>query len=143
MLCSGTACDFCTRWLILLLSALLSAFQTTPALSLTSAASSPSLSSPSLMEEEDAPERGRVRHASYAGNAEASGSGSGSLAQRDADGDAEMGERDGAAAGEEWKSLSRVSNFPLVNTALRAYEHSKASSRVVKVRARSAGRGVF
>ena len=54
-----------------------------------------------------------------------------------------MGERDGAAAGEEWKSLSRVSNFPLVNTALRAYEHSKASSRVVKVRAHSAVRGVF
>lgn len=36
--------------------------------------------------------------------------------------------------GEEWKSLSRVSNLPLVNTALRAYEQSKASSRVVKVR---------
>lgn len=28
--------------------------------------------------------------------------------------------------------VARVSNFPLVNTALRAYEHGKASSRVVK-----------
>ena len=36
--------------------------------------------------------------------------------------------------GEEWKTLSRVQNFPLVNSALRAYEQSKASSRVVKVR---------
>ena len=38
------------------------------------------------------------------------------------------------AEGEEWKSLSRVSNLPLVSGALRAYEQSKASSRVVKVR---------
>lgn len=30
--------------------------------------------------------------------------------------------------------VSRVSHFPLVNSALRVYEHSKASSRVVKVR---------
>ena len=29
--------------------------------------------------------------------------------------------------------VARVSNFPLFNTALRAYEHGKASSRVVKV----------
>lgn len=29
--------------------------------------------------------------------------------------------------------VSRVSGLPIVNTALRAYEHSKASSRVVKV----------
>lgn len=29
--------------------------------------------------------------------------------------------------------VSRVSNLPLVNTALRAYEQGKASSRVVKV----------
>ena len=36
--------------------------------------------------------------------------------------------------GDEWKSLSRVSNLPLVSGALRAYEQSKASSRVVKVR---------
>ena len=40
----------------------------------------------------------------------------------------------GGEGSEEWKSLSRVSNFPLVNTALSAYEQSKASSRVVKVR---------
>ena len=37
------------------------------------------------------------------------------------------------AEGEEWKSLLRVSNLPLVSGALRAYEQSKASSRVVKV----------
>ena len=42
-------------------------------------------------------------------------------------------EDDRRADGDEWKSLSRVSNIPLVNTALRAYEQSKASSRVVKV----------
>jgi hypothetical protein len=30
--------------------------------------------------------------------------------------------------------VSRVSSIPLVGTALRAYEHGKASSRVVKVR---------
>ena len=29
--------------------------------------------------------------------------------------------------------VSRVSNIPIVNSALRAYEQSKASSRVVKV----------
>ncbi|KAI0742025.1 transcription factor Opi1-domain-containing protein [Daedaleopsis nitida] len=89
-------------------------FHTTPALSVTSATSSPSLPSPSLMEEdlrEEAEgdrlgERGREM-------------------QRD---------RDREAEGEEWKSLSRVSNLPLFNTALRAYEQSKASSRVVKVR---------
>ena len=44
----------------------------------------------------------------------------------------EMAARDGSS--DEWKSLSRVSNLPLVGTALRAYEQSKASSRVVKVR---------
>ena len=50
---------------------------------------------------------------------------------------ASASDRDAAAgAGEEWKSLSRVSNIPLVNTALRAYEQTKASSRVVKVRSR-------
>ena len=47
------------------------------------------------------------------------------------------GAAEGAGAqreGEEWKTLSRVQNFPLVNSALRAYEQSKASSRVVKAR---------
>ena len=43
-------------------------------------------------------------------------------------------DRDRDRDGEEWRSLSRVSNLPLVNSALRVYEHSKASSRVVKVR---------
>lgn len=41
---------------------------------------------------------------------------------------------EGAEGSDEWKSLSRVSNIPLVNSALRAYEQSKASSRVMKVR---------
>ena len=50
---------------------------------------------------------------------------------RDGDGDRD---RDRDREGEEWKTLSRMSSLPLVNTALRAYEHSKASSRVVKVR---------
>ena len=84
------------------------AFHTTPALSITSATSSPSLPSPSLMEEdmrEEEEEEGR-RHQPEPEPAE----------------------------GEEWKSLSRVSNLPLVSGALRAYEQSKASSRVVKVR---------
>ena len=34
---------------------------------------------------------------------------------------------------DSWKTLSRVQSIPLVNSALRAYEQSKASSRVVKV----------
>ncbi|KAI8985607.1 transcription factor Opi1-domain-containing protein [Trametes punicea] len=82
-------------------------FQPTPALSVTSGTSSPSLPSPSLVEEdrlEDRPTQSQSQ-----GEAQAQGEGS-----------------------EEWKSLSRVSNIPLVNSALRAYEHSKASSRVVK-----------
>ncbi|CDO68366.1 hypothetical protein BN946_scf184815.g13 [Trametes cinnabarina] len=41
-------------------------------------------------------------------------------------------ERPPPEGSDEWKSLSRVSNIPLVNSALRAYEQSKASSRVVK-----------
>ena len=52
---------------------------------------------------------------------------------RDRDGDGDR-DRDRDREGEEWKTLSRMSSLPLVNTALRAYEHSKASSRVVKVR---------
>ena len=90
------------------------AFQTTPALSVTSATSSPSLPSPSLIEEDlredEAEDRRRLSSATAA---------EGAGAQRE---------------GEEWKTLSRVQNFPLVNSALRAYEQSKASSRVVKAR---------
>ncbi|RPD64490.1 Opi1-domain-containing protein [Lentinus tigrinus ALCF2SS1-7] len=93
-------------------------FQTTPALSITSATSSPSLSSPSLMEEEDLREEDEERRQQ--------------LSSVDGDREAMAREREG----DEWKSLSRVSNLPLVSGALRAYEHSKASSRVVKVRLR-------
>ncbi|KAI9062674.1 Opi1-domain-containing protein [Trametes sanguinea] len=84
-------------------------FQPTPALSVTSGTSSPSLPSPSLGEEEDLRDERASRPAMAAAAAAAQGEGS-----------------------EEWKSLSRVSNIPLVNSALRAYEQSKASSRVVK-----------
>ncbi|KAI1796732.1 Opi1-domain-containing protein [Ganoderma leucocontextum] len=80
-------------------------FQTTPALSITSASSSPSLPSPSLIEEEDELEE-RRRLAAAAGL---------------------RGEGE-----DSWKTLSRVQSIPLVNSALRAYEQSKASSRVVK-----------
>ncbi|RDX54167.1 Opi1-domain-containing protein [Lentinus brumalis] len=90
-------------------------FHTTPALSVTSTTSSPSLPSPSLMDEdvrEDEAER-RLQAA--------------------LDGDRDPNARDSPRdAEEEWKSLSRVSNLPLVSGALRAYEQSKASSRVVK-----------
>ncbi|KAI0793831.1 transcription factor Opi1-domain-containing protein [Fomes fomentarius] len=88
-----------------------SSFQTTPALSVTSATSSPSLPSPSLMDEDLREEDGEQRRRE------------GTQTQTEGIRDRE---------GEEWKSLSRVSNLPLVNTALRAYEQSKASSRVVK-----------
>ena len=40
----------------------------------------------------------------------------------------------GARTGEDADFVSRMSSLPIVNTALRAYEQSKASSRVVKVR---------
>ncbi|KAI0675989.1 transcription factor Opi1-domain-containing protein [Trametes maxima] len=43
-----------------------------------------------------------------------------------------MAEAEGESSNDEWKTFSRVSSLPLVNSALRAYEHSKASSRVVK-----------
>ncbi|KAI0358281.1 Opi1-domain-containing protein [Trametes cingulata] len=88
-------------------------FQPTPALSVTSGTSSPSLPSPSLIEEDlreegSSTEEDTRRRRAYAdGTIPAEGS-------------------------EEWKTLSRVQNIPLVNTALRAYEQSKASSRVVK-----------
>ncbi|KAI0369775.1 Opi1-domain-containing protein [Pilatotrama ljubarskyi] len=88
-------------------------FQPTPALSVTSGTSSPSLPSPSLIgedlrEEGSSTEEDSRRRRAYAdGPIPPEGS-------------------------EEWKSLSRVQNIPLVNTALRAYEQSKASSRVVK-----------
>ncbi|KAI0761812.1 transcription factor Opi1-domain-containing protein [Trametes elegans] len=104
-------------------------FQPTPALSVTSGTSSPSLPSPSLPEEDfrgadgssTEEEEGGVRRRRR--RRARSGVAGGEL-------DAEAGaEGEGS---EEWKSLSRVSNMPLVNTALRAYEHSKASSRVVK-----------
>ncbi|KAI0642392.1 transcription factor Opi1-domain-containing protein [Trametes meyenii] len=96
-------------------------FQPTPALSITSGASSPSLPSPSVIEEESVgfrddglgaagEEHGRHRRRT-----------TGTAAQ------AAEGE-----SSEEWKTFSRVSNLPLVNSALRAYEQSKASSRVVK-----------
>ncbi|KAL7280591.1 hypothetical protein ACG7TL_005526 [Trametes sanguinea] len=83
-------------------------FQPTPALSVTSGTSSPSLPSPSLGEAEDLRDE-RAPRPGAAAAPFAQGEGS-----------------------EEWKSLSRVSNIPLVNSALRAYEQSKASSRVVK-----------
>ncbi|TBU22701.1 Opi1-domain-containing protein [Dichomitus squalens] len=89
-------------------------FQTTPTLSVTSAMSSPSLPSPSLIEEDlredEMEDRRRLAPTSPSASEDAG-------AQRD---------------GEEWKTLSRVQNIPLVNSALRAYEQSKASSRVVK-----------
>jgi len=75
----------------------LEAFQPTPALSITSRSSSPSLPSPSLSRTEK-DDRG------IAGN------------------------------GSDEDFVSRVSSFPIVSGALRAYEQSKASSRVVKVR---------
>ena len=117
------------------------AFQTTPALSVTSATSSPSLPSPSLMEE-DAREHDHERDRDGKEREAYGGYGRGRYREREREEDADMTDREreasgsgaGAAGGEEWKSLSRVSNLPLVNTALRAYEQSKASSRVVKVR---------
>ncbi|KAH9849863.1 transcription factor Opi1-domain-containing protein [Lenzites betulinus] len=97
-------------------------FQPTPALSITSGTSSPSLPSPSLLEDdlraeddEDGVRRGRLG-AFASSSAVAAGAGGAAAAE----------------GSEEWKSLSRVSNIPLVNSALRAYEQSKASSRVVK-----------
>ena len=127
------------------------AFQTTPALSVTSATSSPSLPSPSLMEE-DAREHDHERDREHERDGKEregyGGYGRGRYREREREEDADMTDREreasgsgaGAGGGEEWKSLSRVSNLPLVNTALRAYEQSKASSRVVKVRRRRLGR---
>lgn len=43
-------------------------------------------------------------------------------------------DRLGSRTGEDVDFVSRMSSLPIVNTALRAYEQSKASSRVVKVR---------
>lgn len=88
-----------------------SAFQPTPALSVTSGMSSPSLPSPSL-------------------------GGEGSITTDDLKRDHEDSiDRDSRSfQSQDTDFVSRVSNIPLVNTALRAYEHSKASSRVVKVR---------
>ncbi|KAM5530817.1 hypothetical protein V8D89_015507 [Ganoderma adspersum] len=93
-------------------------FQTTPALSITSASSSPSLPSPSLIEE-DLREDERDERRRALGVATAASSSSPSSASP-------RGES------EEWKTLSRVQSIPLVTSALRAYEQSKASSRVVK-----------
>ncbi|KAI0326995.1 Opi1-domain-containing protein [Cubamyces sp. BRFM 1775] len=104
-------------------------FQPTPALSVTSGISSPSLPSPSLIDEDLREEQlqqgpeGAIRrrlHAVPSSSSAAMASSSSAGAQGE--------------GSEEWKSLSRVSNIPLVNSALRAYEQSKASSRVVKVR---------
>lgn len=39
----------------------------------------------------------------------------------------------GSRTGEDVDFVSRMSSLPIVNTALRAYEQGKASSRVVKV----------
>ncbi|KAH9939158.1 Opi1-domain-containing protein [Amylocystis lapponica] len=72
-------------------------FQPTPALSITSGTSSPSLPSPTMNSEDRMTDSERAE-------------------RRLSDDD----------------FVSRMSNLPLVNTALRAYEHGKASSRVVK-----------
>ncbi|KAA1468965.1 Opi1-domain-containing protein [Dentipellis sp. KUC8613] len=90
-----------------------SSFQPTPALSTTSSATSPTLASPRLAgseteSEEAERERGR---------------------DRDKDSDAQAGV---GAEAEQPAFVARVSTLPIVNTALRAYEQSKASSRVVK-----------
>ncbi|KAH9936004.1 Opi1-domain-containing protein [Epithele typhae] len=99
-------------------------FQTTPALSVTSVASSPSLPSPQLVDE-DARDEQRLRGRALRGATRPRAD--------DADGDAEMAAADGRGEDAEWKSLSsRMTSLPIVTTALRAYEHSKASSRVVK-----------
>ena len=73
------------------------AFQPTPALSMASTSTSPTLASPVL-------ERAEALDAAAA-----------------------------AADGDSPHFVSRMSTLPIVNTALRAYEQSKASSRVVKV----------
>ncbi|OBZ66395.1 hypothetical protein A0H81_13567 [Grifola frondosa] len=78
-------------------------FQPTPALSVTSSTSSPSLPSPSITGEESL-----------------------------ADEEQERQQRTEPRENEDTRFVSRVSNIPIVNSALRAYEHSKASSRVVK-----------
>ncbi|OJT12311.1 hypothetical protein TRAPUB_11138 [Trametes pubescens] len=88
-------------------------FQPTPALSITSGTSSPSLPSPSLIGEDLRAEASSTEE-DEGGQLRAQGAGA--LAE----------------GSDEWKSLSRVSNIPLVNSALRAYEQSKASSRVMK-----------
>lgn len=80
------------------------AFQPTPALSITSGTSSPSLPSPSLNGEDTIPD---------------------SVATDTA--------RVDRRQGEDGDFVSRVTNFPIVHTAIRAYEQGKASSRVVKV----------
>ncbi|KAH9921739.1 Opi1-domain-containing protein [Epithele typhae] len=99
-------------------------FQTTPALSVTSVASSPSLPSPQLVDE-DARDEQRLRGRALRGATRPRADG--------ADDDAEMAAADGRGEDAEWKSLSsRMTSLPIVTTALRAYEHSKASSRVVK-----------
>ncbi|OCH86942.1 Opi1-domain-containing protein [Obba rivulosa] len=85
-------------------------FQPTPALSVTSGATSPSLPSPSLMGEDE-----RRSGNAYEGKHEdAEGAGSPRRQTEDSD------------------FVSRVSNIPIVNSAIRVYEQSKASSRVVK-----------
>ncbi|KAI0917922.1 hypothetical protein AcV5_002733 [Taiwanofungus camphoratus] len=78
-------------------------FQPTPALSITSGTSSPSLPSPSLNGEDTIPD---------------------SVATDTA--------RVDRRQGEDGDFVSRVTNFPIVHTAIRAYEQGKASSRVVK-----------
>lgn len=76
-----------------------SAFQPTPALSIASSSTSPTLPSPSLAPDRD----DRLDEDSI---------------------DIDVNSPD---------FVSRVSHLPIVNSALRAYEQSKASSRVVKV----------
>ncbi|KZT70851.1 Opi1-domain-containing protein [Daedalea quercina L-15889] len=78
--------------------------QPTPALSVTSGTSSPSLPSP-VFDGED-----RMLGSVSMGN----------------------GERPGSRPGDDADFVSRMSSLPIVNTALRAYEQGKASSRVVK-----------
>ncbi|EMD38991.1 hypothetical protein CERSUDRAFT_112701 [Gelatoporia subvermispora B] len=82
-------------------------FQPTPALSVTSGTTSPSLPSPLLAGEDE-------RRGDAINEARREGTSSPKRQPEDSD------------------FVSRMSNIPIVNSALRAYEQSKASSRVVK-----------
>ncbi|KAI0796126.1 transcription factor Opi1-domain-containing protein [Abortiporus biennis] len=81
-------------------------FQPTPALSVTSRSTSPSLPSPSVDGEDTMARIGNTTTARQ--------------------------ESDNISPGSSPDFVKRVSHFPIVNTALRAYEHTKQSSRVVK-----------